>query len=143
MEPDGRSQAEKMLDITPCSYFILYNPADLRSLTGVSQRGFEALGSLDYADDGILILPASFVAGASTASFQNVSQLLPFTSSFVKFMVDDYFQGKLGDSRRRALAAALTRELRRVTEIGDTDIPVPRFSIAFTLDINQMVTGHE
>ena len=137
MEPAGRTQAEKMLGITPCAYFLLYNPTDLKSIAAGLRKGFEALESLDYADDGILVLPATFVRGAAGASFQTVMEVLPFTSSFVKFMVDDFIQGKLGDSGQRAVAAALTRGLRRAAEVDHMDVPVPRFSVTFTLDMSQ------
>lgn len=142
MESDGRSQAQKMLSITPCSYFLLYNPSDLRSIVARSPRSFEALDSLDYADDGILVLPAAFVAGASGRSLQTVTHLLPFTSSFVKFMVDDYVQGKLGDAGRRAVSASMTRDMRRAAEIGDLETPAPRFSVGFTIDISEMHADH-
>jgi hypothetical protein len=135
LDSHGVDQANKMLSITPCSYFLLYNPSDVNAIVGQTSGALELKSSLDYCDDGVLILPASFVAGASKQNFQPVAHLSPFTCSFVKFMVDDFIQGKLGDSSRTALCACLTRELRDVHEMASLDVPPPRFSVTFALEV--------
>lgn len=140
LETDGIAQAQRMLGITPCSYFLLYNPAGLEAILAPFERSIEIRTSLDYSTDGICILPALIVEGLDKSTWQAVVHLHPFTCSFVKFMVDDFIQGKVGDRSKRALLAALTRKLRPALELDadDDDTPPPRFSVTLTLDITEM-----
>jgi len=138
LDSHGLEQAKKMLDITPCSYFLLYNPPDVGAIVGHASPTLEVKASLDYCDDGVLVLPASFVIGASRREFQPVAHLAPFTCSFVKFMVDDFIQGKLGDSSKTAACAALTREMRGALDIPNMEVPPPRFSVTFGLEVPEV-----
>lgn len=138
-ESHGIEQARKMLAITPCSYFLLYNPSDLHNYLKPYGDEIQINTSLDYSTDGICILPASVMEGMNRLRWQNVVDLHPFTCSFVKFMVDDFIQGKLGDGGRRAIKASLTRKLQRVMEIDDNaEVTPPRFSISIRLDVSHM-----
>jgi len=139
LESHGIEQARKMLAITPCSYFLLYNPSDLHNYLKPYSDEIQIKTSLDYSTDGICILPASVMEGMNRSLWQNVVDLHPFTCSFVKFMVDDFIQGKLGDGGRRAIMASLTRNVRKNMEIDDNDeISPPRFSIIIKLDVSHM-----
>ncbi len=139
LQSDGREQARKMLDISPCSYFLLYNPLGLNAILSHRDSAIEIRSSLDYSTDGISVLPASIVEGMDRATWEAVGHLHSFTCSFVKFLVDDFIQGKVGDRSRRALRAALTRKLRRDLDLGgDDETPPPRFTITMTLDVTGM-----
>lgn len=132
----GRDQAKKMLDITPCSHFLLYSPLHLESLLNSEQDSRRIRNSVDHADDGIGVLPAAFVKDTEGNTWAGVADAYPFSSSFTTFMVDDFIQGKLGDTRQAVLAASLTKGQRLAVKIpDDPKIPIPRFSVTFTFDV--------
>jgi uncharacterized protein (DUF2132 family) len=137
--PHGLEQAKRMLGITPASFFILYNPEGLSTLLPASPSQSGISSSLDYSVDGISILPASYVIAMDRAIWEQVGQLHFFTCSFIKFMVDDFVQGKIGDCRPHAIRAALTRSLRDILDPnGSGQEPLPRFSVHISVDISHM-----
>lgn len=139
LEKHGREQAQKMLQVTSSAFFLLYNPLGLEATVPRSGMLIEIPTSLDYSTDGITVLPASIVCGMDRLAWSPVAHLHPFTCSFVKFIVDDFIQGKVGDQSQRALQAALTRKLRRTYEVGENnDVPPPRFTISLELDVSHM-----
>jgi hypothetical protein len=117
---------------------MLYNPTGIEDLFHQQAQPLQINNTLDYSTNGICILPASVAQGMDRSVWNEVIKLHPFTCSFVKFMVDDFIQGKVGDSRKDAVAAALTRGLRRASNI-DGDVPPPRFAISLTVDVSETI----
>jgi hypothetical protein len=138
LESHGLQQARKMLDISACSYFLLYNPLGIDSFLPCRSDSSVIQSSLDYSTDGIWILPASIVEGLDRSTWEAIVRLRIFACSFVKFMVDDFIQGKVGDSSKRALCAALTRSRRQSYQVMEDAVPPPRFTISMTLEITEI-----
>jgi hypothetical protein len=108
IEKRGLDQAKKMLSITPASFFILYNPpipssrvimnfvinTDTSRMTNIAESDITPV-YLSGCDD-ITILPALTRVGWRREG--TINKIHKFTSPFSSFMVDDFFQGKVGDS---------------------------------------------
>lgn len=116
----GMSQAEKMLRITPASFFILYNPPitfarTMKHFVGSTDTsGTFNLIESDMSptfltgNDDITILPATTSTGLTCKS--TIESLHKFTIPFASFMVDDFFQCKVGDPSDRAKEVAYGRD---------------------------------
>jgi hypothetical protein len=108
----GLYQAKRMLGITPASFFILYNPPmaftrSIKNFVGSTDTtGTFNLVENDMSpafrtgNDDITILPASTRIALTCEG--TIRSLHRFTVPFGSFMVDDFFQCKVGDSSTKA-----------------------------------------
>ena len=80
--------------------------------------------------DGICIVPAAFVSHARPSSLR-AQPLYKYTLSFTNFMVDDFIQGKVGDSSESGIDVA---------KGGNRNFAV-RYSLGVDLRSGRFVTG--
>lgn len=116
MSTRGKSQAENMLSITPASFFLLYNPPttftrSIKHFVGSTDAsGTWGLIEDDMSpafltgNDDVTILPASTRVGLVCDA--TIKSLHKFTIPFANFMVEDFFQCKVGDTSTHTKAVA-------------------------------------
>lgn len=108
-----RSQARRMLDITPDAFYFFYNPERLHIKRGIKSLGMRAM-------------PARIIDGMEAAGRNRFSALEAFDSGeeFESWIVDRFICCGVGDMRSDVVDTALgaNREfpVRHVIEIGIT-----------------------
>ena len=105
-EDHGLEQAKNMLNHTPASYFLLFNPSmdhlhtDSELVDGSILRSDHTPGIDGFQD--ILILPATTRLGLKKSG--SIEDLFPHTTPFSQFMVQDVMQCNVGDTSSIALS---------------------------------------
>jgi hypothetical protein len=100
----GVKQAEKMLKITPASFFFLYNSSEILNLNNYEESIIKHLSYI-----GILVLPAIQIASIKNNKNKilgSLETLLPYCVCFSDFMVDYFLSCFVGDKRKGVLEKA-------------------------------------
>jgi len=91
----SEEQSQKMLNITPSSFYWLYGPAKIQSSTRGTLRTL-----------GLRVLPATIVAGLTTKP-PNAEFIRKSAISFAEFMVDEFLACLVGDPRQQVINIAM------------------------------------
>jgi hypothetical protein len=100
----GVEQAEKMLRITPASFFFLYNSSEILNLNNYEESIIKHLSYI-----GILVLPAIQIASIKNNKNKilgSLETLLPYCVCFSDFMVNYFLSCFVGDKRKGVLEKA-------------------------------------
>jgi hypothetical protein len=163
IEGRGEEQAEKMLRVTPASFFLLFNSGDPRELLTLAGQPVTACcpsmckllqgacpwpcdciltGGSSTFDMGIAVLPATRIYAASREARQRggkistaVDHILPGSLPFGVFMVDLLASCFVGDIREDVVQLVTPPKLRDARSSGLPNIDPRDFPIRNFLDV--------
>ena len=115
LTPHGRKQGRRMSKVTAASFFVLYNPLPVRPIEGFqfveeSPTKLQINFSDPVVRGGVGILPVTTQLGLRIAP--QMELVYPYTLPLTNFIVDDFMQCKVGDSRRSVLQIASAQNER-------------------------------